>query len=70
MQIERIDENERVVETETSKYFVRRLDGGSLWKVALPKGPTPKELSGTYTDPTYAYSAITNYLSSKATKKV
>lgn len=62
IEIERVDENERVVIKGNRKLFVRRVpENDSLWVIKTDKGPVPTQLRGAFTSPTIAYEAINNY---------
>jgi hypothetical protein len=63
IEMERIDENTRVVLSETGKVFINRDSRGhDLWTISFEKGPVNKVLEGSYTSPQNAFERIKNYL--------
>lgn len=69
--VERLNENERVVTSESyNKLFIRRTPGTDLWTVHNENGGTvATPFRGSYTSPTLAIEAITNYITYLNSKK-
>lgn len=65
--MERVDENTRVVLSDTGKIYINRSPNGhDLWSVSFEKGPLNKVLEGFYTTPSAAFERVKNYLESNA----
>lgn len=61
--MERIDENLRVVLSDSGKVFINRnTNGTDLWFITFERGEVNKVLEGQYTTPTNAFEAVKNYL--------
>jgi hypothetical protein len=55
-------ENERTVETENSKIYLRRSDPYGFWHVSFERGSPPSHLTGAFTTLDVAVNAVQNYL--------
>lgn len=67
--MERIDENTRVVTSDTDEIYIKRnTNGTDLWHIAVPSGALHKTLEGQYTTPTAAYDRVKNYLESNVNR--
>lgn len=61
--MERIDENTRVVLSDTDKIYINRMSNGfDLWTIKFETGVTHNSLSGSFTSPVFAFEAVKNYL--------
>lgn len=58
---ERLDENERTATRGKRRLLVVRVENGDLWRIKSDRGVLPKEMQGSFTSPSNAYAAISNY---------
>jgi hypothetical protein len=62
IEMERVDENRRVVLSDSANIYIDRVEGVDLWEIKFEKGPLNKELEGRFTTPVNAFEKIKNYL--------
>lgn len=62
---ERIDEDTRLITNGVQKWFVKRVNGFSMWEIKPEKGVLPKYLDGNYTDASHAFTRVRDYLAQK-----
>lgn len=68
--ITRIDSDNRQIDYDAERIFVRRDLDNSLWEISFNHGKVPRVLEGKWTSVATATEAITNYLEGRDKKKV